>query len=230
MVAAGAGARLGAAEPKAFVPLAGSPIVRWAMDQALACPDVDRVIVMVPGELVARAQGLIGDRERHRVQVVPGGAERANSVRRGLAHLTEHDGVVLVHDAARCLPPPSLFSDVVRAIRAGHGAVVPGLAVADTIKEVDEAGKVVSTLDRSRLRAIQTPQGFVTEILVHAHAEHQARGHLGTPVTDDAGLVEASGAPVLVIPGHPLAEKITTARDLLVAEATVAALPDRPLP
>ncbi len=151
--------------------------------------------------------------------MVPGGADRTASVRRGLAHLTDNDGVVLVHDAARCLTPPSLFGAVVTAIRQGHGAVVPGLPVVDTVKQIDDAGKVVATLDRASLRAIQTPQGFVREVLVHAHSLAT-----DTDATDDAGLVEASGAPVLVIPGDPLAEKITTARDLAAAELTVASL------
>lgn len=224
-MAAGAGTRLGADAPKAFVHLAGTPILRWALNQVLACPDVARVVLVVPADHLADARALLTVPERDRVHIVPGGADRVASVRLGLAHLTDDDGLVLVHDAARCLAPPSLFSDVVHAIRQGHGAVVPGVPVADTVKEIDDTGKVVSTLDRSRLRAIQTPQGFVREVLVHAHTHAR---EAGLQVTDDASLVEASGAPVRVIPGDPLAEKITTQRDLRAAELLVASLRDDP--
>lgn len=220
-MAAGAGTRLGGDVPKAFVALSGLPIVRWALNQALACPDVARVIIVVPPDHLADARALLTEDERARVQLVPGGADRVASVRLGLAHLTDRDGIVLVHDAARALTPPALFSDVVHAIRQGHGAVVPGVPVVDTVKQVGDDGKVTATLKRSGLRAIQTPQGFVREVLVHAHA--RAREH-GLDVTDDASLVEASGAPVLVIPGDPLAEKITTARDLRAAEFAIASL------
>lgn len=225
-MAAGAGTRLGATEPKAFVSLAGTPIVRWALNRVLACPEVTRVIMVVPATEVARAQHLISGHERDRVLVVPGGADRTDSVRLGLAHVRQLDDVVLVHDAARCLAPPALFSRVVHAIRAGHDAVVPGVEVADTMKQIDDAGRVVRTLDRSRLRAIQTPQGFVRELLVDAHV-HAGDSRLNA--TDDAALVEASGAPVLVIPGDPSAQKITTVRDLRNAERLVAELAESEL-
>lgn len=220
-MAAGAGTRLGADVPKAFVGLAGIPIVRWALNQVLACPEVVRVILVAPADYLAPARALLTEHERDVVDVVPGGEDRTASVRLGLARLGDDDGLVLVHDAARCLAPPSLLSDVVHAIRQGHGAVVPGVPVVDTVKEIDDSGKVVATLDRSRLRAIQTPQGFVREVLVHAYTH---ASEAGLAVTDDASLVEASGAPVLVIPGDPLAEKITTVRDLRAAELLVASL------
>lgn len=190
------------------------------MDNVLSCPEVARTIVVVPPDHLPAARALLTEHERGHAQVVPGGADRTASVRLGLAHLTDDDGLVLVHDAARCLAPGSLFTDVVNAIRQGHGAVVPGVPVIDTVKEIDAAGKVVATLDRARLRAIQTPQGFVREVLVHAHTHAR---DAGLDVTDDASLVEASGAPVLVIPGHPLAEKITTVADLRTAELMLAA-------
>lgn len=152
------------------------------------------------------------------VDVVVGGAERRESVAQGLKALADDDGIVLVHDAARAFAPPSLFSRVVEGIRAGHGAVIPGVEVVDTIKSVDAEGRVTGTPDRSTLRAVQTPQGFVRDILVHAHEEN-----LDTPVTDDAGLVELTGSPIHVVPGESWAGKITTVDDLELAERRLAA-------
>ena len=117
--------------------------------------------------------------------------------------------MVLVHDAARALTPSALFADVAAAVAAGAPAVVPGLPVVDTVKQVDESGTVVATPPRASLRAIQTPQGFRRDVLERAHAEAGAHS-----VTDDAALVEALGLPVLVVPGDPRAHKITTPDDL----------------
>ncbi|WP_347352449.1 2-C-methyl-D-erythritol 4-phosphate cytidylyltransferase [Intrasporangium sp.] len=141
------------------------------------------------------------------VTVVPGGAGRGDSVAAGLAALSARVGIVLVHDAARCLTPPEVFARVVGAVRAGAVAVVPGVAVVDTIKQVDPAGRVVATPDRARLRAIQTPQGFARAVLERAHAG-------AAEATDDAGLVERLGAPVLVVAGDERALKVTTREDL----------------
>lgn len=141
------------------------------------------------------------------VTVVPGGAERTHSVAAGLAALRDEVDVVLVHDAARCLAPASLFDRLVAAVAAGADAVVPGLLVTDTIKQVDPAGHVVATPDRSSLRAIQTPQAFRRSVLLQAHAS-------GVEATDDAGLVERLGGTVTVIDGDDLAFKVTTPADL----------------
>jgi 2-C-methyl-D-erythritol 4-phosphate cytidylyltransferase len=121
----------------------------------------------------------------------------------------------LVHDAARALTPPALIARVVAALRDGHPAVVPALPVADTIKAVDANGVVIATPDRTGLRAAQTPQGFHTELLLRAYDSSPA------DVTDDATLVENLGAQVFVVDGDPMAFKITTPWDLLLAEAVV---------
>ncbi len=163
---------------------------------------------MVPHDLVAHTRALLGSA----VTVVEGANERTESVRRGLAALGEAE-IVLVHDAARALTPPSLISRVVAEVRSGRRAVVPALPVADTIKAVDSDGAVTGTPDRSHLRAIQTPQGFRADVLIRAY-EAAAEG-----ATDDAGLVERLGETVHTIAGEPLAFKITTPHDLLLAEA-----------
>jgi 2-C-methyl-D-erythritol 4-phosphate cytidylyltransferase len=164
------------------------------------------------------------------VRVTDGGPTRQASVAAGLALARPEDDVVLVHDAARPLVPPELVQRVVSAVRSGHGAVVPGLPVTDTVKQVrpdGDAELVTGTPDRSMLRAVQTPQGFARDLLVRAHhtgAERAAAEHLAA--TDDAGLVEALGEPVHIVPGDAAAFKITTERDLwlasLVLQETIA--------
>lgn len=153
------------------------------------------------------------------VDVVTGGAERTHSVAAGLAALRPSDGIVLVHDAARALAPSVLFSRLVQEVRAGHPAVVPGLVVTDTIKQVDVDGVVVATPDRAFLRAVQTPQAFLREVLERAHES-------GREATDDAALVEAAGGQVRVVAGDRLAFKITTPDDLAVAGRHLAELAD----
>jgi 2-C-methyl-D-erythritol 4-phosphate cytidylyltransferase len=204
LVAAGSGGRLGADRPKAFVELAGRTLLEHATSRVLGGGLVGTVVVVVPADLVGRLP------ERPGRRVVAGGADRRASVAAGLAALPDGIAVVLVHDVARCLAPTSLVGEVIAALRRGHRAVVPGLPVADTIKQVDGRGFVAGTVDRSSLRAVQTPQGFDRELLARAHAAPPGV----PPVTDDAGLVERLGEPVLVIPGHRLAFKITTPDDL----------------
>ena len=208
--AAGRGIRLAAGMPKAFVELAGTAMLVRAVEGLLAAACVDRVVVIVPGDLVAEAAALLPPA----VQVVAGGAERTDSVRSGLAAAGEAD-YVLVHDAARALTPPALIQRVVASLRAGHGAVIPGLAVVDTIKAVDASGTVVGTPDRGALRAVQTPQGFRAALLRRAYAGTAA-------ATDDAALVELLGEPVLVVDGDELAFKITRPLDLALATAILS--------
>ncbi len=181
------------------------------------------VVVAPPGPPLQQVTDALHDARQHAdvaVQVVPGGAERRASVAAGLAALPPDVGVVLVHDAARAFAPPAVFDRVVAAVRSGHAAVVPALPVTDTIKAVEGADGVevvTGTPDRSSLRAVQTPQGFLRETLQHAH-DH-ASGDGGH--TDDAGLVEAAGGHVAVVPGDPRAMKVTTPHDLALATSWV---------
>ncbi|GEL17436.1 2-C-methyl-D-erythritol 4-phosphate cytidylyltransferase [Pseudonocardia asaccharolytica] len=215
--AAGSGQRLGAGVPKAFVTIDGVPILVHAVDGLIASGVIDRVLVAVPAGQVEAAQTVLDGRP---VEVLVGGADRTASVRRALAALDDvPDGIVVVHDAARPFAPPGLTAAVVETVRAGHGAVVPVLPLADTVKQVDDLGTVQVTVDRSTLRAIQTPQGFDLALLRRAHA---VAASAGAAATDDAGLVEALGEPVYTVPGHPSAFKITTAWDRGLAELLVA--------
>jgi 2-C-methyl-D-erythritol 4-phosphate cytidylyltransferase len=206
--AAGKGLRLGHDEPKAFVCLGADSLLTRSVDGLRASGAVDRIVVIVPVDLLDAARGLVGDD----VTVVAGGRERTDSVRAGLAVVGDAS-VVLVHDAARALTPPALIARVVAEVRAGRPAVIPVLPVVDTVKEVDLMGAVVGTPDRASLRAVQTPQGFDADVLRRAYAA-------ATDIsTDDAGLVERIGETVHTIVGDALAFKITTPHDLLLAEA-----------
>ena len=144
--------------------------------------------------------------------MVDGGDTRQHSVAAALAAVPSTFDIVLVHDAARALVPPALVGRVAAAVRDGHDAVIPVLPIADTVKQVDESGHVIGTVDRSVLRAVQTPQGFRRAVLEAAH-----RAAVDA-LTDDAGLVEKLGVRVFCVPGDEAAMKITRPADLAVAE------------
>lgn len=223
VVAAGMGTRLGADRPKALVELAGRPLLTWAVERAARAAGVVCVVVVAPpthtdvakaaardGVVASYPSGGLPGGQGPQLVVVPGGSERSDSVSNGLAGVDRAGGAdcILVHDAARCLAPVGLFDRVSAAVEAGDVAVVPGVAVTDTIKRVDAAGVVVDTPPRALLRAVQTPQGFRADVLRRAHAE------VTGAVTDDAAMVEQLGLPVRVIDGHADAAKVTTPADL----------------
>ena len=220
LTAAGSGSRLGSPGPKALAVLAGEPLVVHAARALSVSGVVERIVVAAPAGAEADVErALAAAGLGVRVEVVTGGASRQASVAAGLARLSDVGGdrVVLVHDAARPLVPVAVVRRVAAAVTEGRTAVIPGLPVPDTVKQV-AGDTVVSTVDRGRLRAVQTPQGFTLDVLRSAHA---AGSHLAaaedTAATDDAALVEALGVPVWVVAGDPDAMKITTARDLRVA-------------
>ncbi len=188
---------------------------------------VESVVVAAPPDDVDHVQRLLAALGRaEQVHVVAGGATRSASVLAALKILAEDVDVVLVHDAARPLTPVGLVESVDAAVRAGHPAVVPGLPVVDTVKQVDDRTDdglpaVVGTVDRSSLRAVQTPQGFRRDVLDEAYALAARSGWLDA--TDDAGLVERLGHTVSVVPGDELAFKVTRPLDLVLADAVLTA-------
>ena len=209
--AAGLGVRLGPGAPKALRLLAGEPLLVHAVRGLREAPEIGVVVVAAPPGEVDEVAAMLG---AYDVLVVAGGACRSDSVAAALAALPLGIELVLVHDAARCLTPPAVVSAVVAALRDGAEAVVPVVPLADTVKRV-EGDEVVATVTRADLCAAQTPQGFRRSVL---QAAHERGGGLHT---DDAGMVEALGRPIVTVPGHEEAFKVTRPLDLLLAEAVV---------
>jgi len=212
LVAAGDGQRLGAGVPKAFCSVAGRTLLEHAAQRFASHPDVRDLVIVAPPMLIESAASLVAG-----AVVVGGGATRQESVARGIAALADDIDAVLVHDVARPFVPAAVITRVLAALAGGAEAVIPAVALVDTVKRVDLSDAVTETLDRSALRAVQTPQGFRRSVLVAAHAASDRPG-----ATDDAALVEARGVRVVVVAGADELFKITRPWDLALAE-TVAA-------
>lgn len=231
LVAAGRGERLGASLPKAFVELGGAPLLAHGIRTVTSLPHPGQLVLVVSeghaGEALALADELVPEGSPWQVSVVPGGRERHESVRFGIEALHDTIKTVLVHDAARPLTPAAVFERVLDRVHQTGEAVVPGVPVADTLKQVDDRGTVISTVDRVSLVAVQTPQGFTREGLAAAHDSAQARAGApggagaGDAPTDDAEVVQRFGGTVHVVPGDPLAHKVTTPADLVMLEGTL---------
>lgn len=225
VVAAGAGTRLGADAPKAFVGIDQHSILRHALRGVFDAAPA-QVVVVAPagreGDAQTHAAEGAGDR-RDLVSVVTGGATRQESVAAGLAAVWPDVETVLVHDAARALTPGAVFDRVVAAVERTGAGVVPVLPVVDTIKQVD-GERIAAGVDRSQLAAAQTPQGFPRAMLEKAYAS-ATQEH-----TDDAALVAAAGAEVRAVPGDARAFKITLPADLDRAQRLVAPIPPASVP
>jgi 2-C-methyl-D-erythritol 4-phosphate cytidylyltransferase len=214
VAAAGSGSRLGAVRPKALVPLADRPLVRWAVD-ALLAGGVAEVVVAAPAAERPAFADILGDD----VRLVEGGASRTSSVRAALAAVGDRTDAVLVHDAARPLTPPDVVARVLAALAEGSPAVVPVLPVVDTTVVVDDGGIITGALPREQLRRVQTPQGFARALLVEAYRRLPEHAEL----TDDAAVVHTMKVPVTTVAGDERAAKITVAHDLAMAELQVRA-------
>ena len=231
VAAAGRGTRLGADIPKAYVQLRGRSLLERSVTAMETSEIVDHIGVIVSPDMEPLARRLL---RGHDVQFIHGAGERADSVWEGLQALSLDDATVLIHDAARALTPPGMIARVARSVLDGAHAVVPVLPVADTIKQVsDDGSTVLGTPDRASLRAVQTPQGFDLATLRAANEKYfsqvgsaasgatsagPAAGHPGFTATDDASLMEWFGVPVTTVQGDPMAFKITTPIDLVLAE------------
>jgi 2-C-methyl-D-erythritol 4-phosphate cytidylyltransferase len=216
VVAAGSGRRLGAGRPKAFVALAGRPIVAWSLD-AIAAAGVARAVVAVPpGHGAAAEEALAGAAGDFPLgfALVEGGASRSASVRNALAAVGDVRAVV-VHDAARPLVEADLFTRALAALEHADAAIAAA-RVTDTVKEAGPDGLVVRTHDRSRLWAIQTPQAFRADVLARAL---DVPADVLAQATDDAWLVERAGGSVRVVESSPANFKVTTPHDLALAES-----------
>jgi 2-C-methyl-D-erythritol 4-phosphate cytidylyltransferase len=217
LVAAGRGERMGAGRPKAFLAVAGQTLLVRSARALRAAPSVGAIVAVVPEGEVDGARALL-EASVPGCRVVAGGARRQDSVQAGLDAVPDWDGVVLVHDAAR----PFVTAEVVEAVaQAAHdlGAAIPVVPLADTVKEVAGA-RVARTLDRDRLAAAQTPQGFRRDVLARAY---RRAFEDGATVTDESMAVERLGLPVACVPGAPGNRKLTTPADLAWAESVLRA-------
>jgi 2-C-methyl-D-erythritol 4-phosphate cytidylyltransferase len=207
IAAAGSGERLGAGGPKAFVELAGRPLLDWSLDAFREASSIAEIVVAVPS-------GQEGPMAEHEVVAVAGGEHRSESVANAVELCGEE--IVVVHDAARPLVTPELIDAVVDRLASDQEAagVIAAAPVTDTIKQASEAGEVRRTLDRDGLWAVQTPQAFRAGALREALSDLESLAE----ATDDAMLVERRGGRVLVHPSPPENIKVTTPLDLRVAE------------
>lgn len=210
--AGGRGQRMGGPVPKQFLALRARPVLHHAIAAFNRHPMVDEIVVVVPADQTRIAEKLIA-RFKKVSRVVVGGAERQHSVRNGLLAFDREPDIVLVHDAVRPLVTRALIDRVVQASRK-FGAAVAGVPVNDTIK-VGAGGFFTTTLDRTTLRAVQTPQGFRYTLLRKAHLAAQRSAFIGT---DEASLVERLKFPVRIVEGDRRNIKITTRDDLRIAE------------
>lgn len=206
-------------EAKAFFPLAGKFLFLHAVELFVSIESMDEVLVMVPEGYEARAQEGIDSLSKvaeGRVKVLPGGEERQDSVYNGLLYLSRREPpeIVVVHDCARPFVTSAMVEESIEKARA-FGAAVVAIPCLDSLKEVDEEGFVLRSLNRSRVWQAQTPQTFHYPLLKEAHQKARADG---IKTTDDASLVERLGRPVCLIMGSYENIKITTPQDLRVAE------------
>ena len=206
LAAAGSGERLGADRPKAFVRLGEQPLLGESLARLDASEWIDQIVVVAPPGWEEPAILLAEELGCGKVSAcVAGGATRADSVRLGVAEVPAEAAVIVVHDAARPLLDDGVVGRVIGVLSEGWDGAIPGLPLSDTVKRVD-GDQVVETVPREQLRAVQTPQAFVADVL---------RGALtGSDWTDCSAAVEAKGGRVKVVDGDPKLLKVTDSEDL----------------
>jgi 2-C-methyl-D-erythritol 4-phosphate cytidylyltransferase len=209
IVAAGSSTRTSGQELKQFRWVAGKPMLLHSLQTFMSREDVVSVVCVLPGEYVADPPPWIFQCDIDRLLISVGGRTRTESVQHGLEDLPNEAAITLVHDAARPLLDQAMIDRVITKARDGVCAV-PALPVVDTIKEVDTDGRVIRTVDRTRLWRVQTPQAFPRESIERAHREARAAG---VTATDDAALCERIGLPVVMVPGSERALKVTDESD-----------------
>jgi 2-C-methyl-D-erythritol 4-phosphate cytidylyltransferase len=217
IVAGGASTRTGGGELKQLRWVAGKPMLLHSLQTFMARADVVSVVCVLPTRYAGDPPPWIFQCDVDRLMIAPGGATRTESVSNGLDDLPDEASIVLIHDAARPLVDDETIDRVVNHVRRGVPAIA-ALPVTDTLKEVDDSGQIVRTLDRSHLWRAQTPQGFPREVIVRAHRE---AADARVAATDDAALCERLGIPVVVVRGSERALKITDEADFARVEALV---------
>jgi len=216
IAAAGAGTRMASDRPKQFLQLAGRPLIFHTLQPFEACENIHEVIVVLPAEESAGFLSLVGKYGLRKVtRVVPGGATRADSVKRGLMAIRSATAeIVVVHDGVRPFVTVEEIESTIAAAKT-DGAAILVAPVTDTVKQVC-GERVVGTLDRLELRRALTPQSFQYELLREAYQQADVND---PSLTDESALVERLGRPVTIVAGSARNIKITTPGDLVVAEA-----------
>jgi 2-C-methyl-D-erythritol 4-phosphate cytidylyltransferase len=220
IVAAGEGTRLGADEPKAFIPLAGRRMVNWSIDALTAVDQIGTIIVVVPPGRISWARATLGS-AASAVELVEGGATRAISVARGVSAAPDKADFIVVHDAARPLLQAALVRRVLDAVGGADGAIAAH-PVADSLKAAGQHGRIGRSVSRTGLWAAETPQAFRASPFREALARSVAEGTLGA-MTDCASIMEAAGGSVVLVDSGTPNLKVTTEPDRAVVEALLAA-------
>lgn len=222
LAGAGAGARMGEIGPKLLVDIGGRPALVRVAETFLAHPAVGELVVTVPQDLKAdatRALAQVANPHRVRVALIPGGTTRQESVSLGIEALIKNLHYIAVHDVARVLVDAPLITRTLAAARK-HGAAIPALPIGDSVKEVTaDSGTVARSVPRDRLVGAQTPQIFTSAILRKAHAHAR---ETNAAATDEAGLAEAIGVTVAVVPGDERNRKLTVPSDLAILHALLS--------
>jgi 2-C-methyl-D-erythritol 4-phosphate cytidylyltransferase len=218
IVAGGSGTRVGGGELKQFRWVAGKPMLLHSVQTFMARPDVGTVVVVLPSQYAGDPPPWLFQCDVDRLLVSLGGRTRSESVANGLDDLPDEAEIVLVHDAARPLVGAATIDRVVDAVRAGRSAIA-ALPVVDTLKRVDERGRIVATVPRDHLWRAQTPQGFPRRVIVDAHRRAKADR---IDATDDAALLERLGIDVEVVRGSERALKVTDLGDFARVDALFA--------
>lgn len=217
IVAAGRASRMEGID-KILTPMGGQPLLLYTLAPFQACEQVGEIVIVTREDLMVPIGTLCSQHGLTKVRrVVKGGESRTESVLAGLQETDPQAALVAIHDGARPFLPEAVLEEVIQAA-AQHGAAAPAIPVKDTIKVAQE-GKIVSTLDRETLRAVQTPQVFDAQLL---RAALQAAADSGEPVTDDCGAVERLGKEVYLTDGSYENIKITTPEDMILAEAILS--------
>ena len=213
LAAAGRGERLGSDRPKAFARLGGRPLLAESLERLEGSDWIDQIVIAAPPDWEEPSILVAEEIAATKVSsAVRGGDSRSESVRLALAEVPEDAAVVLVHDAARPLLPDEVIERVLAPLSEGWEGVVPALRVSDTVKRV-EGDRVLETLRRDDLVAVQTPQAFLADALRRAVAGDVSEA------TDCASLVEAGGGRVTWVDGDPRLLKVTDAADLALVES-----------
>lgn len=221
IVAAGSGTRTGSEQLKQFRWVAGKPMLLHSVQRFMERPDVALVVAVLPRNYAGDPPPWLFQCDLDRLLVSVGGRERGDSVLSGLQDLPLEVKTVLIHDAARPLADSATIERVVAEARRGRGAVA-ALPVADTLKEIDDEGRIVRTVDRTRLWRAQTPQGFPRDMIERAYADAKRQN---VSATDDAALCERLGLEVVVVQGSELAMKVTVEEDFARLEALSTTVP-----